>query len=172
MVDVCLVQRMLGEHKESDPQNVIWIILGLITFAFSLSLWMITCNCLSKNDPVNGNYWYLSLNFEDWQISKIVVFGSNWHFPTKTLLFTFLAKLSLLNSQMWIFNTKMNFKVPKKSSENSFLNQTFFQKFGKCPKCNWIDFDTSSALQINCSNTYRVSLPCGFVAFDCQNEIM
>ena len=48
MVDVRLVQRLMDEHKESDPLNVIRIILGLINVAFSLSLWMITCNCLSK----------------------------------------------------------------------------------------------------------------------------
>ena len=34
MVDVCLAQRLLDEHKESDPLNVIWIILGLITYVF------------------------------------------------------------------------------------------------------------------------------------------
>ena len=83
MADVCLVQRLLDEHKESDPLNVIWIILGLIDIAFSLSLWMITCNCLSKNDPVCGNYRYLSLNLEYCQIPKIVVFVWKMAFLTQ-----------------------------------------------------------------------------------------
>ena len=54
---------------------------------------------------------------------------------------------------MCYLNAKLNFKVHKKS-------------------CNFTGFDTSSVLQINCRNTYRVSLPYGFAASDCQNEII
>ena len=48
-------------------------------------------------------------------------------------------------------NTKQNFKVPKKSCE--FLT-IFFQNLENAKKCNFTNFDTSSVLQINCSNTY------------------
>ena len=64
-------------------------------------------------------------------------------------------------------NTKLNFKVPKKRCE-FFLIQNCL----KNGKSNFTDFDTSSVLQINCSNTHRVSLPYGFSATDCQKDIM
>ena len=65
-------------------------------------------------------------------------------------------------------NTKLNFKVPKKRCE-FFFNPKLFKKNGKS---NFTDFDTSSVLQINCSNTHRVSLPYGFSATDCQKDII
>ena len=61
---------------------------------------MVTCNGLSKNDPVCGNFRYLSLylNLEiEKNVDKIVVFWSKSHFSPKILIFTFLAKLILLN---------------------------------------------------------------------------
>ena len=63
--------------------------------------------------------------------------------------------------------TKLGFNVHKKNCDA--LNSTEFSRnlvYGN--KCNFTDFDTISALQINCYNKHRVDLPYGFAAFDYQ----
>ena len=137
---------------------------------------MATCNSLSKNDPLCGNYRYLSLNLEDLQIFKIVVLGQKWHFLPKILIFTFLLNWFFLTPKWFFLTPKCEIwiqnwivKSLKESCEVFFPNEHFFKKF---KKYNFTDFDTSFVLQINCSNIYRFSLPYGFAAIDCQHEIM
>ena len=55
-VIVFLVKRLLDELKQNNPKNLISIL---------------SCNC----DPLCGKSGYISVNLEERQISKIVVFG-------------------------------------------------------------------------------------------------
>ena len=111
-----------------------------------------------------SSMWELSVS--KLKFPKLLIFGQI--FFTKNFIFYFLAKLILLNPQIWTLNTKL--KDPKTSWKGTFQT-IFFQKWGKCKKCNFTDFDFNSALQLNCSNTYRVSIPYGIVAIDCQSKI-
>ena len=68
------------------------------------------------------------------------------------------------------FEYKTEFQSPKKSCE--VLNNPFsFPHLVYAKQCIFLDFETISVLQVYCSNTHRVSLPCGFAAFDCQKEM-
>ena len=47
---------------------------------------MITYNCLCPKDPLCGNYRYLHLNLDDWQIPKIVVLGAKIAFSPNFII--------------------------------------------------------------------------------------
>ena len=74
-----------------------------------------------------------------------------------------LTKLVLFNPKMQNSNTKLNFKVPRKSCED------FELEIRKCKKCNLTDFDTSSVYRLIVAT---LSISYGFAAIDCQLEIM
>ena len=67
------------------------------------------------------------------------------------------------------FEYKTCFNVHK-NNRDALNSPEFFPNLAyvHVRKCNFTDFDTSFALQIKCNNKYRVELPYGFAAFDCQ----
>ena len=92
------------------------------------------------------------------------IFHLKFHFLLFWLNWFFFTPKCEIWIQNWISRSL-------KSVARVFFKSIFIQKFRKCKNCYFTDFDTSSVLQINCSNTYRVSRYV-FAAIDCQNEIM